>query len=496
MFRKEKMGTHGYAFLHHSLRLTAIEPPRPARTAPVTRVTPSAGELLIPRHVAPESSDPLTHLLFALKHEGIDLPILAQALRAVPAANIVAAVRAAPSSGYARIVGYLWEAFNDRLLQGLPVISGPTVDLFDTRRYVTGPATRDAKWRVNFNGLGSLAYCATVERTPEIEALLALDILARADEFLLRLDPTAAERAMAWAYLHETENSFAIEREKPSAKKAEAFVELLKQAHRAEPLGEDKLVALQNVAITNPLDQAVSYRQAQNWLRGPLRGASGVTYVPPPPGWVNPLMDGLLVFANSTPRQIDPLIAAAIASFGFVFIHPFMDGNGRLSRFLFHHALCRSGRLSDGRLLPVSVAMKRNEAEYLDVLQQFSRPARRRWDVEWIGDDDYRFHFRSDDTLYRYWDATRCVEFGLRMARQALEQDLQQETEFLARFDRAFKAVDARFDVRGNDLTTLVVGCLQNNGQVSAWRRKQYQLTVPPAVFDAIEEACGEAAIR
>ncbi len=138
--------------------------------------------------------------------------------------------------------------------------------------------------------------------------------------------------------------------------------------------------------------------------------------------------------------------------------------------------------------------MKRNEAEYLDVLQHFSAPARKRWEVEWIGDDDYRLRYRGDDTLYRYWDATRCVEFGLRMARQALEHDLRQETDFLARFDRVFKAVDARFDVRGNDLTTLVVACLQNNGRLSLRRRKQYLPRIASAVFDAIEGECAEVA--
>lgn len=488
------MRTLGYAHLHRHLRLTAIEPERPARLASVTRVTATPMALLVPAQVAPEIDEPLAHLLFALKHEGVNLPILAQALRALPAARMLDAVRAAPSGAYARIAGWLWEAFNDRRLEDLPVIQGPTVDLFDPGRYITGPSVRDARWRVNFNGLGSLAYCATVERTPEIEDLLAQDILARAEDFLQHLEPMAAERAMSWAYLHETESSFAIEREKPSTGKAEAFVNLLRQAHRAQALDEEALVALQNVTITNPFDRASAYRHEQNWLRGPLRGVAGVTYVPPPPAWVGPLMAGLLDFANAAPRRIDPLIAAAVSSFGFVFIHPFMDGNGRLSRFLFHHGLCRSGRLRDGRLLPVSVAMKRNEAEYLDVLQHFSAPARKRWEVEWIGDDDYRLRYRGDDTLYRYWDATRCVEFGLRMARQALEHDLRQETDFLARFDRVFKAVDARFDVRGNDLTTLVVACLQNNGRLSLRRRKQYLPRIASAVFDAIEGECAEVA--
>ena len=73
------------------------------------------------------------------------------------------------------------------------------------------------------------------------------------------------------------------------------------------------------------------------------------------------------------------------------------------------------------------------------------------------------------------------------MAQQALNIDLKDEVEFLAQFDVIFKAVDERFDVRGNDLTNLVLACLQNNGKVSANRRKKFADTVPELVFDAIE---------
>lgn len=486
------MGQLGYAHLHSSLGLSAFEPDRPARTAAVTRVTPSADAVLIPAHVAPQSDDVLAHLLFALKHEGVNLQILSQALQKIPAPAMVDAIKAAPSGVYVRSACFLWEAFNVQALPDLPAITGPTVDLFDAGKYITGPGIRNAKWRVNFNGLGSLQYCATVERTPLIEALLASNILASAEAFVSQLGPAATDRAMSWAYLHETQSSFAIERETPSANKAEAFVDLLRQAHQVRGLDEAYLVELQNATLTNPLDRAVEYRNQQNWLRGPLRGAPGITYVPPPPAMVPALMEGLLAFANAAPGKVDALVCAAITSFGFVFIHPFMDGNGRLSRFLFHQALCQSGRLRHGLLLPVSVAMKRNEEAYLKALKSFSAPARKRWDVRWIGDDDYDMRFLSDDSLYRFWNATACVEFGLEMARQALDTDLKDETEFLARFDAIVKAINDRFDVRGSELTTLVLSCLQNKGKVSANRRKKFELTVPAPVFDAIEEAWSE----
>lgn len=486
------MGCLGYQSLCERFQLTAFPLSRPARVAPVSRVTQTADALLVPAQVAPLQDEPLEQLLFAIKHEGVNLQILAQALRCIPGSDIQRRVQATPSSRYVRVLGFLWEAFQGRELEGNVAIAGPTVDLFDAKRYLTAPGQRNARWKVNFNGLGSLRYAVTVERTPAIERLLALNILDRANAFVAGLGQQATARALAWAYLHETENSFAIERETPSQDKAEAFAALLKQAHQPRPMDEDYLVELQNAAITNPLDRAAAYRHEQNWLRGPLRGAAGITYVPPPPELVPALMDGVLLFAKALPKAIDPLVAAAIASFGFVFIHPFMDGNGRLSRFLFHYALCQSDRLANGLLLPVSVAMKRNEAAYLNALQSFSTPMRRHWEVRWLDDECYDFRFQGDESLYRYWDATQVVEFSLDMARQALEKDLREETEYLDRFDRVYRQIDEGFDVRGNALTTLVIAALQNNGKVSKTRRKQFQLTVPNPVFDAIEQACAQ----
>jgi Fic family protein len=138
------------------------------------------------------------------------------------------------------------------------------------------------------------------------------------------------------------------------------FIAVLHQAHDGQPLSENYLVELQSSVLTSPFDKAVQYRMQQNWLRGPARGAAGVTYLPPPPEMVSELMAELIAFANSAPREIDPVVAASVISFGFVFVHPFMEGNGRLSRFLFHHALCRSGNLHKG-LIPAGLG--RDEAQ-------------------------------------------------------------------------------------------------------------------------------------
>lgn len=481
----------GYAFLRESLSLLAFPLAKPAVVAPVNRIVPAVGSgaLQVPAHVAPRSTAPLDHVLFALKHEGLNLQVLAEALPHVSVEQLIARFRETPNSVFLRKACYLLEELTGQTLEDLPPTTAPYSDLFDVERYITGPKQRNNKWRINFNGLGSLAYCPTVERTPFIEQAMQSDVLGRTKAFLESIGPVNADRALAWAYLSETESSFAIEREAPSRSKAEAFVALLQQAHEPTQLTEDYLCELQSATIANPYDRATSFRHQQNWLRrGGARGAASVTYMPPPPDLLHELMAAFLALANTAPKQIDPIVAAAISSFGFVYLHPFMDGNGRLSRFLFHHALCQSGRLDRGLLLPVSIAMKREEALYLETLEAFSKQSRALWDVRWIDEDQFDFTFRGSATIYRYWDATRCVEFGFRMAEQALDVHLRQETDYLARFDRISEAVNADYDVRNHDLHVLIASALQHGGMVSKNRRRQFAERVQPEVFDFIEE--------
>lgn len=107
--------------------------------------------------------------------------------------------------------------------------------------------------------------------------------------------------------------------------------------------------------------------------------------------------------------------------------------------------------------------------------------------MRWIDEDQFDFTFRGADTIYRYWDATPCVEFGFRMAAQALDVHLRQETEYLARFDRISAAVNTQYDVRNNDLHVLITAALQAGGVVAKNRRKQFALRVQPEAFAFIE---------
>ena len=73
------------------------------------------------------------------------------------------------------------------------------------------------------------------------------------------------------------------------------------------------------------------------------------------------------------------------------------------------------------------------------------------------------------------------------MAKQALEKDLREETEFLTKYDLIYRAIDGQYDIRGKDLNTLVLTCMEQNGKISVNRRKKFAATVPEEIFDAIE---------
>ncbi len=476
----------GYQFLMDTLGLGVLHLPRHAHVAPVSRVQDAADAILIPQHVAPASDHLVEHVLFALKHEGTQLDVLAAAFRKMPPDALLGALRATPTGGYIRKACYLFEKLTGKNLEGFGG-QGVPVPLFDPARYVVSESpVRDLKWRVDFNGLGDWNMCPMIRRTTRMDACLESDVLARAKSLFDHVAPEMVDRALAWAYLNETKGSFAIERENPPAGKAEAFAHLLRQAWEDRPMDETRLAQLQSVTMANPLLRAVEYRSEQNHLQAGTPGAAGVRYVPPAPGEVPSLMDGVLSIANGK-NAMHPLVRASLASFGFVYVHPFMDGNGRLSRFLLHYVLAQARALPDKGVLPISVAMKRNEMQYLSALESFSRPARELWNVLWIDGARFELDFRGDEAIYRYWDATAQTEFLFEMAEQSLQHDLVAEVDFLQKFDTVYRRLDQELDLQGRDLAALIRACHQKGGVLSKNRRKQYALTVPEDAFEAIE---------
>jgi Fic family protein len=62
--------------------------------------------------------------------------------------------------------------------------------------------------------------------------------------------------------------------------------------------------------------------------------------------------------------QVHPVVHAAAIAFGYVFMHPFDDGNGRIHRFLIHNILARRDFTPDGLIFPISAATLNNLDAY------------------------------------------------------------------------------------------------------------------------------------
>lgn len=448
--------------------------------------------LHVPTGVAPSSEDPVTHLEFALKYQGVELEVIGAACGQLAPELVQARLDASPNGRYIRVLATLYERFTGKELRA-KALTAPYVNLFDPDAYICGAVNRQSKFRVNMNDIGNAVLSPVIRRTPTLEKLLSRDVFADLDAFVQSIGGVQhLDRSLGWAYLDETHGSFAIEHEAPSEDKARRFVQILHGAHEGRALTEEYLAELQRSTITNPYLEAFAFRHEQNWLlQGGRLRASSVTYLPPPPDQARVMMEALMDFANAG-DSIAPLVKAFLVSFAFVYIHPFMDGNGRISRFLVHHSLCRSGKLEQGLILPISMAMSHHESDYLTALQSVSKAIRELWDVTVLDDDHIDATFIGSANPYCYWDATEAIEFGVRMTHYALDTSLIKEADYLKRFDTVFDRINARYDVQGKDLSALIRMAHSHDGKLSLNRRKQYLYRVPSPVLDAIENEVQE----
>jgi len=97
-------------------------------------------------------------------------------------------------------------------------------------------------------------------------------------------------------------------------------------------------------------------------------GTGEVRYRPPPPQWIPELMDGFVDDVNRRMQKSPGPIAAALAHFGLISIHPFDDGNGRTARLIADMILNLTGFAADG-MIAVSQVFHDQLNEYYGALQ-------------------------------------------------------------------------------------------------------------------------------
>ena len=204
------------------------------------------------------------------------------------------------------------------------------------------------------------------------------------------------------------------------------------------------------------------------------------------------LISGMAEFDRTAAGHLDPVIAAAVLAFGFVFVHPFEDGNGRIHRYLIHHVLGRRGFNPPGLVFPVSSAILDKIDAYRRVLEAYS--ARVLPAVQWEPTPRGNVRVLNDTgDFYRFFDATPQAEFLFECVRKTIEEDLPAETEYLRRYDAFRAGVEAIVDMPEQTVDLLFRMLRQNNGSLSqrARQREFRQLTNDEAL--AVEALYGRA---
>lgn len=408
------------------------------------------------------------HLQFALRYEGINLEVLGLLFEKAGAAEIDAWLDASPQSAYARRAGFLFEWLTGRQLEPSVTSKARFVPVLDiAQQFGVTDGERNTRFRVINNLPGTRDFCPLVRRTPYLAEMVARNLRERTRETLAHYDQDLLRRAAAFLYLKETQSSFAVERENPSATRAQRFADLLRQADTHRPLTEARLIELQH-AVIDPRFHEFTWRHSQNWV-GTDRGyRRQIDFIPPRPEDLPTLMRGLLETVGKG-LDMDAVILAAAIAFGFVFIHPFMDGNGRIHRYLIHEVLASAGFTPRGIVLPVSAVILANLDEYGEILESFSRPMRDR--TEWNPDAPNVPATGNDAIYYRYFDATPQAEFMYRTLARTVEEDLPTEIEFLLGFDRARGRLNDMYDWPGQTLDLFIRVVHQNGNKLSKAKR-------------------------
>jgi Fic family protein len=231
---------------------------------------------------------------------------------------------------------------------------------------------------------------------------------------------------------------------------------------------------LQN-AIVDPRFAAKGIRDFQTYIGQSLTmDQEIIQYVCPPPANVMSLMVGLQNTADKT-EGIYPELRAAILSFGFVFIHPFVDGNGRIHRFLIHDILVHDGIVPEGIIIPVSAHMLNHIREYDNILEQYSKPLMQRIKYETKANGEILVTNPTKvESYFRYPDLTRQCIYLLKTLHATLQEDMPDELLFIQRYDEAKKALQQIVDMPDKDINLMIVFLHQNKGVFPKRRRGSF----------------------
>jgi Fic/DOC family len=430
------------------------------------------------------------HLEFALKYDGVNLGILSSLFETVSFDEITDWIKSKPTGKYVRKVWFLYEFLTGRELQLPDLTMGNYIELLEADRYFASRNGQNIRrQRIINNLLGGRSFCPVIRRTDKLNAMEGVDFQKRCGEVVDAYSPELLRRALGYLYNKETRSSFEIEHVRPNASRTAKFIGLLGSAERKDFCEKPLLIDAQN-RIVDPRFLDTDYRTSQNYVGQSISFQNQlVHYVCPKPGDLPGLMDGLLSSHRiMNDSGVPAIIHAATISYGFVFLHPFKDGNGRIHRFLIHNILSLRGAIPKGLMFPVSAAMLHNRSLYDYSLELFSKPLMElvEYDLDELGQMTVT---GKTGNWYRYIDMTAQAEALYDFVTLTVEHELVEELDFLVSYDLTKETIRGIVDMPDRLIDLFIRLCLQNYGRLSAGKRESHFDFLTDDELEGMEDA-------
>lgn len=124
-----------------------------------------------------------------------------------------------------------------------------------------------------------------------------------------------------------------------------------------EEISEKLIKKLHELILTKIYDEAKGqYRKENVRILGAIKSPPQAVKVPD-------LMKQFAEYTKTNPEKLNPVDFAAILHYKLVEIHPFIDGNGRVSRLLMNLVLMKHG-------YPITIVLNTDRKKYYDTLKE------------------------------------------------------------------------------------------------------------------------------
>lgn len=139
------------------------------------------------------------------------------------------------------------------------------------------------------------------------------------------------------------------------------------------PFNLSLLLKLHRILLTNGRGKNKApgeFRRQQNYIGSRVGGIEQIRFIPPEWVKLSEALDNWEKYYHSD--EMDPLVQLGIIHAQFEFLHPFLDGNGRLGRILIPIFLFEKGLLAKPTFY-LSEFIERNRDAYIDHLNALGR---------------------------------------------------------------------------------------------------------------------------